>query len=158
MKIFLFLFIIYNSLLYGQSFKETRYIASLDIEQYKYGKMHIDDTTLTLVYNKPSKETISYYSDKLTITEDEETKEYSFEEYPQIQYMGLILKAIIQNDYTSLDELFTIEIENKNTILNAKPAINDTMEYIKIERDQQKIKRITIHMTNEDTIKIETVN
>lgn len=158
MRIFIFLFTIYCSLMSDENFKESRYIAAIDAEQHKYGKMYLKDDILTLSYSKPTHEKLIYNENKLTVLVDDKINEYNFTDYPQIYYMGLLLKAIIKNDYTSLSELFEIDYKDNNITLGAKPIINDVMKYIKVEKDTAGIQKITIQMINEDTITIETIN
>jgi hypothetical protein len=131
---------------------------ALDMEREKNGNLLVKDDNLIIKYTKPTVETISYLSDKLTILKDGETKEYSFEEYPKVQYMGLILKAIIKDEYSSLSELFETNIKKQNIELTAKPVIDDIMSSIDIIKVKNNVKKITIYMINKDKITIETIN
>jgi len=140
------------------NFKETRYMAALDFDRAKYGSLDIKDGVLILNYIKPVKETISYFDDKLTILKVDELLEYSFEEYPNAKYMGLILKAIIKNEYETLDELFDIKKEKESIEMISKPIIYNTIISIDISKVNKIVNKIIINMTNKDKITIETVN
>jgi len=155
MKICVFFIILYSSLFSENLFKETRYISAIDVKQYKYGHINYKNNILTLNYTKPRRETIIYEEDKLLIVSDDKTEEYSFDQYSELDYMGLILKAIVNNNYASVDELFVVSKEDGYNLLNAKPAISDKIKYIKIKRDRDGLKQFIIYMINEDTISIE---
>jgi len=154
--IFTLLFTI--STLYADiAFKETRYMAALDIDRDMAGNLNIIDDVMTIKYSQPSGKTITYYNDKVTILESDDTKTYTFEEYPQASYLGLILKAIIKDNYISLEEVFKINIDKNNITLEAKPMIQNNMEQIEIIKKDKK-KTIIISMSNKDKITIETIN
>ena len=140
------------------SFKESRYLAALDFERAKYGILEIKDQILIVNYTKPSIETITYLEDKLTIFKNDSLREYNFEEHPQAQYMGLILKAILTDEYEALDELFKIKNKKDIIILSAKPIMYSTMEEIEVLKKDNIINKIIIYMTNKDKITIETIN
>ena len=133
-------------------------MAALDFDRAKYGSLDIKDGVLILNYIKPVKETISYFDDKLTILKVDELLEYSFEEYPNAKYMGLILKAIIKNEYETLDELFDIKKEKESIEMISKPIIYNTIISIDISKVNKIVNKIIINMTNKDKITIETVN
>lgn len=159
MKIILLTLLLVSGLLSSNiNFKELRYLAALDFEREKQGVLEIEGNSLVLNYSKPSIETISYLSDKLTILKDDTLVEYSFDEYPQAQYMGLILKAIIKDEYESLDELFEIKIEKEFVSMIAKPIIYNTIVSIEVFKNSKDVNKIIIYMTNKDKITIETIN
>ena len=158
MRLLIFLFILYTCSIGSSDFKETRYIDAIGINQYKYGNMNLENNILTLTYIRPKQETISYKEDKLTIEHNTETKTYTFKEYPDLEYMGIFLKAIINNNYNSLGNLFLIKKKNNTVMLDAKPVINNIIEYIEIKKDKFKLKEINIYMTNKDNITIEIIN
>ena len=159
MKIILLTLLLISGLLSSNiNFKELRYLAALDFEREKQGILEIEGNSLVLNYSKPSIETISYLSDKLTILKDDTLVEYSFNEYPQAQYMGLILKAIIKDEYESLDELFEIKIEKEFISMIAKPIIYNTIVSIEVFKNSKDVNKIIIYMTNKDKITIETIN
>jgi hypothetical protein len=158
MKILLLLFFAYYYLFSETNFKETRYISAFDIEQYKYGNISTKDQILTLTYTKPKSETITYYKDKLVIKNTNSTKKYTFSKYPNLQYMGLLLKAILNNQYTLLDELFIIKKDKNITTIQAKSIINNTITSIEVIKQKTIIKTIIIYMSNKDKITIETIN
>ena len=138
MKIILLTLLLVSGLLSSNiNFKELRYLAALDFEREKQGVLEIEGNSLVLNYSKPSIETISYLSDKLTILKDDTLVEYSFDEYPQAQYMGLILKAIIKDEYESLDELFEIKIEKEFVSMIAKPIIYNTIVSIEVFKNSK---------------------
>ncbi len=160
MKIILSIFLI-TSILFSNNikFKETRYLAALDFERDKHGSLYVDNDILTIQYTRPSKENIIYYSDKIVIQKDDnQTNEYSFEKYPQAQYMGLILKAIVSSNYDTISDLFEVKIQENGVILNSKPVSSDVIETITVVKDKNILKSIIIDMTNKDKITIETIN
>ncbi len=139
-------------------FKETRYMVALDFEREKYGSFSEKEENLIIKYTRPSIETISYLNDRITILKDGKVSEYTFDEYPKSQFMGLILRSIINDEYTSLDELFEIKKEKKMVSLTGKPIIYGIIESIEVEKNNKIIKKIIINMTNKDIITIETIN
>ena len=159
MKIILLTLLLISGLLSSSiNFKEFRYLAALDFEREKQGNLEIKDNSLVLNYSKPDIETISYLSDKLTILKDDTLVEYNFEEYPKAEYMGLILKAIIKDEYESLDELFEIKSEKKFISMIAKPIIYNIIVSIEVFKNSKDVSKIIINMTNKDKITIETIN
>ncbi|MEA3553858.1 MAG: hypothetical protein U9R39_05600 [Campylobacterota bacterium] len=158
MKIILLTLFIVSGLLSSTiNFKEFRYLAALDFEREKQGVLEIKENSLVLNYSKPDIETISYLSDKLIILKDDTLVEYSFEEYPKAEYMGLILKAIIKDEYESLDELFEIKKEEKLVSMIAKPIIYNTIVSIEVFKNSKEVSKIIINMINKDKITIETI-
>ena len=151
---------IFISTLFAQiNFKETRHMEALDLDRDMFGNLEFNDEQMVVTYTKPNQQTITYHDDKITILRAEELKEYTFEQYPQAQYMGLILKAIIQDNYTLLDELFSQTVANTKVDLVAKPVISNVMDHISITKKEDKsIKNILITMTNKDTIHIEIID
>jgi len=147
----------YLSLFADMNFKETKYMAALDFERSKYGSLHIEDDNLIVNYTKPLKETISYYSDKITILIKDKLDEYTFEEHPKAEYLGLILKAILNDNYEIVDELFDIKRKKQEILLSAKPVIYSYIESIEIIKSKKMIQNIIIYMTNKDKITIETI-
>lgn len=158
MRFIILLIFLYLSMFADMNFKETRYMAALDFEKSKYGNLHIDNENLIINYTKPIQETISYYNDKITVLAKDKLDEYSFQEHPNAQYLGLILKAILNNNYATVDELFEIKKEKQEIQLKAKPIIYSYIESINIIKHKKSIKNIIIYMTNKDKITIETIN
>jgi len=157
-RFIILLIFLYLSMFADMNFKETRYMAALDFEKSKYGNLHIDNENLIINYTKPIQETISYYNDKITVLAKDKLDEYSFQEHPNAQYLGLILKAILNNNYATVDELFEIKKEKQEIQLKAKPIIYSYIESINIIKHKKSIKNIIIYMTNKDKITIETIN
>lgn len=158
MRFIILLIFLYLSMFADMNFKETRYMAALDFEKSKYGNLHMDNENLIINYTKPIQETISYYNDKITVLAKDKLDEYSFQEHPNAQYLGLILKAILNNNYATVDELFEIKKEKQEIQLKAKPIIYSYIESINIIKHKKSIKNIIIYMTNKDKITIETIN
>jgi len=157
-RFIILLIFLYLSMFADMNFKETRYMAALDFEKSKYGNLHMDNENLIINYTKPIQETISYYNDKITVLAKDKLDEYSFQEHPNAQYLGLILKAILNNNYATVDELFEIKKEKQEIQLKAKPIIYSYIESINIIKHKKSIKNIIIYMTNKDKITIETIN
>ena len=159
MKIILSTLLLISCLLSSTiSFKELRYMDALDFEREKQGTLEIKGELLVLNYSKPSKEIISYLIDKLTILKNDTLVEYTFEEYPKAEYMGLILKAILKDEYEILNEFFEIKKEEKFVSMIAKPVIYNTIVSIEVSKNNNVVSKIIINMTNKDKITIETVN
>ncbi len=159
MKFLLFIAILSLHLFANITFKETRYVSALDFERELYGNLIVSDEVMTISYTKPIKETIIYHTNKLIILRGDDKKEIMFEDYPQAKYMGLILKAIINSEYESLNELFTIKKKGLTIDLEAKPAIANEILLIEIlKNDKNSIKTIKINMSNDDKITIETTD
>ena len=159
MKI-LFLFItLFSSLFADMKFTETKYLSALDLETTKQGSMKIDDDSFTITYIKPTKEIITYLEDKLTLQNDqEEVKEYTYEEHPKLEYFGLLLRSIVNDSYENLDNMFNIKDELDKKILTAKSSISGTIDYIEVLKKDNKLSSIILYMINKDIITIETIN
>jgi len=158
MKIFLIFSLFIYSLFASIEFKETRYMAALDFDKERYGVLDITEETLTLSYKKPSMEIITYSDTKITIQSEDETKEYTFEEYPRAEYMGLILRTIINKNYDSLDNMFKVSKEEDLLLLTSLPIISDMVEYIEVQENINSKRIMTLFMSNKDKITIETSN
>ena len=158
MKYILAILILFSNLFADISFKEIRYMSALDVDRKMLGTFKFENDLMIISYTEPEQEVITYYNHKITIQKDDETKEYSFEEYPQAQYLGLILKAIIKDDYISLDEFFSVNKNKKQLDLESKPVIEDIMTSIEVIKSKSSIEKIIMYMTNQDKITIEIVN
>ena len=155
---FLVLFITFITLGFAQiQFKETRYISAVGIERDLLGTLEIKKDDIIINYIKPADQTILYKNDKVVFIQEDNRKEYTFEEYPQGAFMGLILKSIIEDEYNNLSEIFEIKKEKSNYILTAKASIYNIMTQIEVENKDSK-KTIIISLANDDKITIETVN
>jgi hypothetical protein len=151
------MFILLNCLFGDMYFKEIKYISAFDITTNKYGSLSIINDILTIKYSEPEKKIIKYFDNKILIEENSNLEEFSFENYPQPQYMGLILKAIIYENFNSLEQFFKIKYKNNDIILESRGIMMNNIEYIEINKNKKTIKEIILHMTNEDKITIETI-
>ena len=159
MKILFIIISFYLSLLSDVKFTETKYLSALDIEMTKKGIMNLSNNILTLNYTKPSIEVVKYYEDKLTLQDDKnELKEYTYEEYPKIEYFGLLIKSIVNNNYENLDNMFEIKKEKNKRILTAKSSVSGTIDYLEVFNKDTKLSSIIFYMINDDKITIETTN
>ena len=154
MKSLISLILICVSLYAQVEFKETKYISALDMDLLKYGNLQINDDILTIVYTKPKNEKIIYFEDRIEISNGDDIKVYNFEKYPKAQFMGLILRAIIEDNYMLVDNLFKVTNKKNIIILTAKPIISDYIDTITIKNKLQY--NIVIEMINKDKITIET--
>jgi len=158
-KILLVMVSFYLTLLSDVKFSETKYLSALDVEMTKYGVMNFKENILTIKYTKPKDETITYYDDKLTLQSNvNESKEYTYEEHPKLEYFGLLLKSIISNTYENLDNMFEIKNNNDNKTLTSKSSVAGTIDYLEVFHDNKKLSSIIFYMTNKDKITIETIN
>ncbi len=159
MKYLLLISILCTAVFADINFKENRYMAALDLDRLLQGSLKFQGNNIIITYTKPSTETISYYDNRVTINKDNEQKEYLFDEYPQAQYMGLILNSILKDNYDSLDNFFEIIKKKQTILLNAKASISTNITSITINKDGHKnVSKILINMTNKDNIKIEIIN
>ena len=156
MRIVLIIGLLVYSLFASIEFKETRYMAALDFDKERYGLLDITDELLILKYKKPNIETITYSKEKIIIQNKDNTKEYTFEEYPKAKYMGLILRSIINKNYNLLDNMFKVSKENNSIFLTSLPIISNMVEYIEIKENVKSKRVIILFMTNSDRITIET--
>ena len=143
--------------LFGEiKFQETKYMAALDVDFKKYGSLSVSKDKLTIKYTKPNNQTINYLEDKIEIISDNNVKIYNFEKYPNTQYMGLILRAIVNDEYELVEQLFDIKHTGKKVMLIAKPVIDSYIVSIKVTKYDKDI--IIINLRNKDKITIETIN
>jgi len=158
-KILFIILSFYMILLSDIKFTETKYLSALDIDMSKYGTMNFKNNILSLKYTKPTQEIITYYEDKLVLENDNsEITEYSYKEYPQIEYFGLLLKSIVSNQYENLENMFTMEIKENKRTLTAKSSVSGTIDYLEVLHKNKKLSSIIFYMTNKDRITIETTN
>jgi hypothetical protein len=120
----------------------------------KYGNLQIKNDILTVIYTKPKNEKIIYFEDRIEINNGDDKKVYSFEKYPKAQFMGLILRAIIEDNYTLVDNLFKVTKTKGIVTLIAKPIVSDYIDNITIKHKAQY--HIVLEMINKDKITIET--
>ena len=156
---FLMLILILPMFIYADmSFKETRYIDSIDSTRISYGVLEIKEDVLSLVYMKPNKETIIYDNNKMTIQNNGKIKEYLYTRYPHFEYMKIILKSIAEDNYAVLNNLFIVKISQNAISLEAKKKVNKAINSIEILKNKKQIETITINMSNGDKITIETIH
>lgn len=157
MRYLLYITLLYSMVFANISFTETRYMSALDMDRQLKGSVTINKTNMIINYTTPQQETITYLDDKVTILKDEELKEYSFEEYPQASFMGLIIKAMVTDNYTPIEEFFTITTQKEITTFTSKPIVTSTIKTIELSKKDDK-KIVTMYMSNQDKITIETTN
>jgi hypothetical protein len=160
MRLLLTIFSLISISFAAQNFKEIRHMDALNVDRELYGSFEIKPEQMVVAYTKPNIQTITYYNDKICIETNNTKKEYSFDKYPQAQYMGVALKAIFEENYDLLGQFFKIQKQNNtNILLNSKAGISDIIDSIDITKTSNNIiKKIFIHMRNKDTILIETIN
>ncbi|MEA3289622.1 MAG: hypothetical protein U9Q04_05505 [Campylobacterota bacterium] len=159
MKFLLAIFILITTAFGDISFKETRYISAVDMERDLYGSFKFIDDHMVISYIRPAIQTITYLNDSMSIkNKDGEISTYSYAEYPQARYMSMLLKAIINDQYESIAEIFTITKQTNMIRLDAKSSISSTISSINIKKENSTLNSILINMTNKDTIKIEITN
>ena len=159
MKVLLLLISIYIFMFAEIKFSETKYLSALDVEMTKYGSMNYEKNILKLSYIKPVKEFITYYEDKLILQNDKnESKEYTYEEHPSIEYFGLLLKSIVSNSYENLDNMFEVKDAKDKKVLTAKSSISSTVDYLEVFNKDNNLSSVIFYMTNKDKITIETIN
>jgi len=160
MKILVLFFSFISFCFATQNFKETRHMDALNVDRQLFGSFDILPDKMIVSYTKPNKQTITYYPNKISLQANNTTKEYSFDKYPQAQYMGVALRAIFEENYDLLSEFFDIKTEQDNKLyLTSKAGISDMIDSITIQKNSsKKIKNIFINMRNKDTILIETID
>lgn len=130
------------SLFASESFKETRYIYSIDKEIYYEGEITFAKESISIEYSKPTHQTLEYAS------EDENS---------QKKYFYLILKSIHDDNTVLLDDFFSRSEDENATTLLPKELIKDFITQVHFKKDEHGLKWLQIDMKNEDWIKIETI-
>lgn len=131
------------SLFASESFKETRYIYSIDKEIYYEGEITFAKESIKIEYTKPTHQSIEYFSE---------------DKNAQKKYFYLILKSIHDEDTVLLNDFF-IESEDGNvTTLLPKELIGDYIKQVRFKKDENTIEFLQIYMKNDDWIKIETLH
>jgi hypothetical protein len=131
-------------------------MSALGIDFVKYGNLEVKQDFLIIKYTKPKEQTIKYFEDKIEIYQNNNINTYNFDKYPKAQYMGLILRAIVNDNYALVNNLFKVIKKNKNISLLAKPIVSDYILDIQVSKNKKDT--IIINMTNKDKITIETYN
>ena len=159
-KMIKILFILFVTLttLFSQEihFKETKYIYSLDNELRKTGTLTIQDNQVTLHYKNGDKNII-YTSENIQIITKNNTEMYTHEESPEYNLFFQLVLGIYTNNTTLLSENFTIKENNSTIILLPNEYLSSVIESIKYEKDNAKLKYLTINFTNQDRITIEEI-
>jgi hypothetical protein len=126
----------------SESFKETRYIYSIDQElQYK-GAITFGEDSIKIEYSEPKHEVIEYRYD---------------DENPQKKYFFLILKSIYAEDTLFLNEFFFVRDDANETMLLPKELIKNVIKQVHFKKENKVLEFLHIDMKNDDWIKIETL-
>jgi hypothetical protein len=125
-----------------EAFKETRYIYALDSEFNYSGKISFTKESITIQYNKPKKQNITYNKD-----DDDIKKAYFF----------TILNAIHGNDERMMLEFFTKKKELGVSVLFPNDMLSDFIQKVEYKKSGKELKFLKIYMQNDDWILIETL-
>lgn len=157
MKLILLL-ILFISVNADINFKETRHLSAIGIDRNMAGTLNYTEDIININYTVPNIENIVYHHDKVMIIKNDEENIYTFEEYPQAMYMGVILRSVLTKNYDPLINFFEVKNKNEFIYLSAKPALKSQITDIEIKYKKEKLQRVIINMSNSDTIKIETTH
>ena len=140
---FFLIFLLGCSLFASESFKETRYIYSVDKEIHYEGEITFAQDSIKIEYTKPTHQIIEYLSE---------------DENAQKKYFYLIVKSIHDDNSVLLNDFFTESTDGKATTLLPKELIGDFIKKVRFKKDKNSLDFLQIYMKNEDWIKIETVH
>ncbi len=154
-KISLLLFITINILLSKEvHFNETKYIYALDNEFTKNGTLNIDKNKVTLHYDNSEKNVI-YTAKNIQIITKKNTETFAHEESVEYTLFFQLVLGIYTNNTTLLLDNFTIESEKNIITLLPNEYLASVIKNIKYEKNNDKLKYLTINFINQDRITIE---
>jgi hypothetical protein len=130
------------SLFASESFKETRYIYSIDKEIHYEGEITFAQDSIKIEYTKPTHQIIDYSSE---------------DENAQKKYFYLIVKSIHDDNQVLLNDFFSESADGNATMLLPKELLGDFIKKVRFKKDKNSLEFLQIYMKNDDWIKIETL-
>jgi len=157
MKILFFISLL-TTIVFSQKilFNETKYIYALDNEFTKNGTLNIDKNKVTLHYNNSEKNMI-YTAENIQIITKNNTKTFTHEESVEYNLFFQLVLGIFTNNTTLLLDNFTIETEKNIITLLPNEYLASVIKNIKYEKNNDKLKYLTINFINQDRITIEEI-
>lgn len=136
-----FLFVLALHVNAAESFKELRYIYSLDKTIEYEGEISFNTNSIDINYTKPQIQSISYTEDEEDIVK---------------QSFYLILKSIYQDNISLLEEFFELRVEGDKTLLYPHEMLSDFIQKVEYKKVKEHLEFLYIFLQNSDRIEIES--
>ena len=138
-------------------FEETRYSYALDRSKTLKGIISFKEDELRISYDDSGK-ALFYDTMGIEFTDDGEKILLSeTESLKLIQYFDIIM-MINSNDEVELKEHFTFESRGKLLSLIPKPDLDEYLNRIDVRREGEKLKELTMFLSNNDRVLISIDN
>ncbi|WP_419770765.1 MAG: hypothetical protein ACNI3C_02990 [Candidatus Marinarcus sp.] len=149
------LFSLLNSFVWAQTihFKEQKYLYALDNFVYKKGTITFEKNSIKLSYEK-STQLFVYENEKLFIQNKNHLKEIDLNKEVGKKVFFLLLKAIYEDDTTTLQNYFSILTNTTKTTLIPKEPLASFIEKIEYKKNKR-LEFLTIYLLNLDRITVE---
>jgi hypothetical protein len=137
-------------------FTEEKYIQALDNTIKKQGTLHFEANKIMLTY-KNSMRKLIYENDTLHIQINNEIQTLNLNNQQALRMIFLLIQSIMNDDFTLVQEYFTITIKEGITQLTPKQNISAYIDFIRFKKDTL-LHFITISMTNGNSTTIREIN
>ena len=140
----------------GQSFKEYRYIYSIDKHLELSGVIEFESEKMEIRYREPQIRRIVYDGESMdTYDHDILTQHIDLASKPMMQlYMHFIFE-LYQGNFKALEENFNIAYEEDIVRLTPVPPADKVITSVEILRSDNEIRKIMTKMSNGDEITLD---
>ncbi|AXK49071.1 hypothetical protein CRU87_06955 [Aliarcobacter trophiarum LMG 25534] len=135
------------------SFKEEKFVSSLQTSVYKDGLIEFNSDFIKVSYKNLSNSYL-FYSDYLLIKDKENEQKFSYEEKVELSLFSKLLNLIYKNKSEDIKEYFKVEKNEKETILLPNEYLANSIEKIEYKKIGDRLAFLKIYFKNEDYIKI----
>ena len=157
-KVFLILFLLLSSLdANSYHFKENRYSYALDKEMHFNGIITFTPTSMSIKYEK-SHQVITLTDGEVSITQKGKSVKLGTVESLQLaRYLELLL-LLYQGNEALIETEFSTKVEDETTTLTPKHELSAYLNRIEYTKRREKLRKLTMFLTNQDKIKIRILN
>ena len=157
MKILLALFVLTLSLFAGSfTFKETRYIYSIDKSIEMEGKITFEENGMHIDYSEPEVRHIRYNGRAMDVVDSdgEILQHIDLNEEPMMKiYMGF-LEKLYRGDYDALSDDFKVLKTETAVILTPIPPVDKAVKSVIVHKNSKGLQQIKTKMSSGDEITI----
>lgn len=138
-------------------FQEEKYIEVIGNSFYKKGTLEFEDTRIKLQYNNSDKILI-YDNDSLVLVEKEQQIKLDQDKQIVIKMVFLLIGSIYHNDMQTLEEFFTINPKENETLLIPKEGVSRYIQTIRFSKKNQRLNYLEFIMQNGDITTIKQID
>ena len=157
MKIFLALFIFSLSLFADSfSFKESRYIYSIDKTIEMEGKITFKSNGMYIDYSKPEVRHIRYNSKAMDVVNSEGKiiQHIDLNEEPMMKVYMEFLERLYRGDFDALSDDFKVQKTETTVILTPIPPVDKVVTSVLVHKNSKGLQQIKTKMSSGDEITI----